>query len=139
MSSEGIFSGLIETARKALDLRSRRHRLIVSNLANADTPGYKAFDIEVEKALQTTSATAKDILLRTDPRHLPSRQFSARIAQPHQVLIDEQVTLRGDGNTVNMEREMTNLASNSLMYKATAQILSKKLQLLKNVIQGGKR
>ncbi len=139
MSTEGIFSGVVETARKALALRSRRHSLIVSNLANADTPGYKAFDIEVEKALQEVSGTKKDILLRTDPRHLAAAESGGRGILAHQVLIDEQVTLRGDGNTVDMEREMSNLAANSLMYKATAQLLGKKLQLLKSVIQGGKR
>ncbi len=139
MGSEDLFGGVLETARKALDLRAKRHRLIVSNLANADTPGYKAFDIEVEKALQKQSGASRAMLRLTDPRHLAAADSAAAGPLRYEVQIDEQVTLRGDGNTVDMEREMTNLASNSLMYKATAQILTKKIQLLKSVIQGGKR
>jgi flagellar basal-body rod protein FlgB len=44
-----------------------------------------------------------------------------------------------DGNTVNMEREMARLAENQLMYKASAQIVAKKFQALKSVINGGNR
>ncbi len=139
MSGNDIFGGIIETASKALDLRSRRHRMIVSNIANADTPGYKAFDLHVEEQLQKGENEHKNVLYRTNPKHLQSSTSSKLSSTAGQVLVDEQVTLRGDGNTVDMEREMSNLASNRLMYKATTQILNKKLQLLKSVIQGGKR
>jgi len=54
------------------------------------------------------------------------------------VNVSAQVTLRGDGNTVDMDREMSALAENQLHYKASTQILSKKFQRLRSIIQGGK-
>jgi flagellar basal-body rod protein FlgB len=64
------------------------------------------------------------------PRNDHLRQYLVRNGDPN--------NMRGDGNTVNMEREMANLAENQLMYRASAQIVSKKFQSLKSVIQGGK-
>lgn len=139
MDDNRIFDETLQTAARALDLRSRRHELILSNIANADTPGYKAFDLMVEEAMEKQDTSQHGVrLVRTDPRHLPVGHDNLNEVRPQMVQASSQATLRGDGNTVDMEREMTHLASNQLLYRASAQIVAKKFQALRNVIHGGK-
>ena len=135
-----IFEGTIDVAEKALDLRSRRHEMIISNVANADTPGYKAFDLMVEDALrQSTDANQGSInMQRTNPAHMNGRVSGTQQLRSHIVELSGENNLRGDGNTVDMDREMSNLSANQLLYKATAQIMTKKFGDLRNVIKGAK-
>jgi flagellar basal-body rod protein FlgB len=141
MTEFNIFDRVIDTAGKALDLRSRRHEVIISNVANADTPDYKAFDVLVEEALSKQTADKQPVLemQRSHPVHLQVGNKMTNDITPYTVEVPAGENLRGDGNTVDMEHEMSNLASNQLMYKATAQILSKKFQFLHSVIQGSRR
>jgi flagellar basal-body rod protein FlgB len=140
MDEKSLFAGTIETAIKALDMRSRRHEVIVSNLANADTPGYKAFDLMVEDALAAQKKNSAGVeLSRTNAGHLPASGQNVHGLPPRMIRIDDANNLRGDGNTVDMDREMAHLAENQLMYRSSARIIAKKLQGLKTVIQGGNR
>jgi flagellar basal-body rod protein FlgB len=139
MDDKVLFGGSLNLAAKALNLRAKRHEMIVSNLANADTPGYKAFDLLVEKSMQHQSESGKHLgIKRTQPGHLPSARTVESTLTPQIVRLPEQDNLRGDGNTVDMDREMASLSSNQLLYRASAQIVAKDFQLLKSVINGGK-
>jgi flagellar basal-body rod protein FlgB len=140
MGDNFLFNQTITTAAKALNLRARRHELIVSNLANADTPGYKAFDLLMDKAMAEQNMGSRPLsMTKTHPNHIPVGVKRTDNVRPFVVKSDDQSNMRGDGNTVDMEREMSNLAENQLMYKASAQIVAKKLQGLRSVIQGGKQ
>ena len=137
MESQGIFKGTFNILERAMDLRSTKHTVVMSNIANMDTPNYKAFDVvieeEMEKAKKGSDAT---LVKRTHQNHLSGRQGASGEVQP--TLEDtDQMTLRKDGNTVDMDREMAKLSENNLMYDALAQIISKKFQGLKDVIKGG--
>jgi flagellar basal-body rod protein FlgB len=139
MDDKVLFGGSLDLAAKAMNLRAQRHALLVSNLANADTPGYKAFDLMVEDSMRQQSESKSNLSMkRTQPGHLPSAKANESTVRPAIVRLPEQDNLRGDGNTVDMDREMSNLSSNQLLYRATSQIVTKDLQLLKNVITGGK-
>lgn len=140
MDNNVLFDKTIDMAARALDLRSRRHELIISNLSNADTPGYKAFDLMVEESLARKSDHAGGIKLRqTHPGHMPTARPNASGPIPKVIKMDAPNNLRGDGNTVDMDREMANLASNQLLYKVSAQIITKKFEGLSNVIKGGNK
>ncbi len=140
MDNSLLFDQTLTTAARALNLRARRHELIISNLANADTPGYKAFHLEMDKAIAAQTRTHPTVsLAKTHPNHIPVGTARQDNLQQHIVQTDDPNTMRGDGNTVNMEREMASLAENQLMYKASAQIVAKKFQSLKGVITGGNR
>ena len=138
MKSQGIFSGTISILSKALDLRSRKHDVIVSNIANMDTPNYKAFDLIIEEQMNKAVGGERKLALdKTRPGHLspqnnPSASLKIKMADP------PQFSLRSDGNTVDIDRSMANLAENSLMYNAAARMIYKKFQGLKSAIQGGK-
>ena len=138
MASQGIFSETISILSRALDLRSRKHSVIVSNIANIDTPDYKAFDLMVEAEMdKAQGARGKLPVDKTHSDHLSPKNSSSdgvtlKLAEP------SPFSLRGDGNTVDLDRSMANLAENSLMYNAAARIIYKKFQGLKAAIQGGK-
>ncbi len=140
MDNNLLFDQTLTTAARALNLRARRHELIISNLANADTPGYKAFNLEMKEAIAAQTGKGPQApLAQTHPVHIPVGTSRNEHLRPYIVQNEDPTNMRGDGNTVNMEREMANLAENQLMYKASAQIVAKKFQSLKSVIQGGNR
>jgi len=138
MESQGIFNQTVSILEKAMDLRSKKHNVIASNIANMDTPDYKAFDLVIEKELQKVTGKENSISLnKTDVAHMQSRRSKADGVS---VKIDDTqgLSLRGDGNTVDIDKQMGNMAENTLMYKAAAQMIHSKFQGLKSVIQGGK-
>ncbi|OQY14032.1 MAG: flagellar basal-body rod protein FlgB [Desulfobacteraceae bacterium 4572_187] len=138
MESQRIFSQTISVLEKAMDLRSKKHNVIASNIANMDTPGYKAFDLVIEKELQKAAGKENSISLnKTNKSHMQSLRSKADGVS---VVIDDSIglSLRGDGNTVDIDKQMGNMAENTLMFKAAAQMIHKKFQGLKSAIQGGK-
>ena len=138
----GLFDGVIETLSRALDLRARNHEVILNNVANADTPDYKPFALQVEEVLKQEGQAGGGMdhrLHRTDGRHLEPLVDPFDSDAPLQRGQDNPLLLRGDGNGVDIDAEMTALAKNSLLYKASAQIAASKFRGLKNVIGGGNR
>lgn len=137
MSSSHLFSETISYLEKSLNLRSKRHRVLSANIANIDTPNYKAFDLVLEDEFKRPPGAAGNIpLKRTHDSHLPlkteplDRVTLKRAEAP-------EFSLRGDGNTVDLDKTMGDLAENTLLFKTAAQIISKKFQALKEVIKGG--
>ena len=136
-----LFSGTIATLSRSLDLRARNHGMILNNVANADTPNYKPFALNVEEALQRDfQAPPLAPMKQTDERHLPGRQMplddtSAKTASA----VDDPLLFRGDHNGVDIDAEMTALAKNSLLYKASAQLVASKFKGLKHAITGGSK
>jgi flagellar basal-body rod protein FlgB len=140
MKIDGLFNNTIEKLEKSLNLRALKHEVISSNIANADTPNYKAFELVIEEELtETENNNFSNRMFRTHPMHLSGQLETDGNASLSKRDISNEITLRGDGNTVNMEKEMAELSENHLMYRATADILAKKFQGLIKVIQGNKR
>lgn len=117
---------------QALVLRSRRAEILSSNLANADTPGFKARDFDFQKILRG-EMPAPERLAVTDSGHIqpqygvvPAAQMLYRV--PHQSSLD--------GNTVDAQREYAQFSSNSLSYQASLQLLSNKFKGLMSAIKG---
>ena len=132
-----LFGRTISLMSKVLDLRSGRHEVLATNIANADTPGYVGFDFvfedELKKSVQSSRSQG---LARTDPKHFP--QGSSLMSVTGSVEPTDTTFTAGDGNSVNVEREMVKLAENSLLYEATVQMLTKKFQNLKHIIREGR-
>ena len=118
---------------QALHLRALRNGLLSSNIANADTPNYKARDIDFAQALK--SAKGEGIgLHRTNSLH---QQPSLSTAQDHRLMyrIPMQPTL--DGNTVETDVEQAQFAENALQYRATLAFLDGQIRGLRYAIKGG--
>jgi len=139
MGSNEIFGGTISILEKNLDLRSLKQNLLVSNIANKDTPNYKAFDLSLEAELEKLTENQSGVnLKKTHGAHLPATKINEDYSGIKITSTSNEFIKRGDGNTVNVEKEMTSLAENSLMYETMAQLIRKKFQALLYAIQGGK-
>jgi flagellar basal-body rod protein FlgB len=138
MPSSDLFSGSIPILEKAMGLRSKRHNVLSANVANMDTPNYKAFEVHVEEALQAQNKNSRRLQMdRTHARHLPLRPDSGRnlISASKRTA---HLSLRADGNTVDIDETMGKMAENTIKFKTAAQLISRKFRGLKNAIQGGK-
>ena len=138
MTVNRLFDNTTNLLTKVMALRARKAEVISSNIANIDTPGYKARQITFMDQLQEALGEADTLpLVKTDTRHLPlSRTMSG--VEPLMQL--RETSLAGfDRNTVDLDKEMAALAENNLNYNAAVQMLHKKLNILKNaIIEGGK-
>ncbi len=132
-----IFDRTVNVLERSMNVRSRKHETLISNIANADTPNYKPFSLEVEKAMNPEPKAGMIRLRKTNESHLNASGASPDAIYTKRLDRSKQMTLRGDGNAVDIDHEMAQIAKNNLMYKASAQMLSTKFKGLKNVITGG--
>jgi flagellar basal-body rod protein FlgB len=121
---------------QALGLRAERQRLIASNIANADTPGYVARDMDFAQALKqaTGAAQAAPALAVSRPGHIeatPGLRAEAGLlfATPSQTNLDR--------NTVDMDRERAAFADNSVKYEATLRFINSGVRTMLDAIKGG--
>ena len=122
----------------ALSLRGQRQQILSSNIANADTPNYKARDIDFGRALQgAMSRTAgAPALTTTTGAHLPARGASATGGLDAALLYRKPMQASIDGNTVEMDTERNQFADNAIRYEASLTFLSGKIKGLLAAIQG---
>ncbi len=137
-SPSEIFGGTIGLLEKSLNVRSVQHQALSSNVANADTPHYKAFEVAVDEELRKLGTGKPRIqLARTHSSHLPvGRAEADRVTLKNSPA--PALSLRADGNTVDLDRSMGELAENTIKYKTSAQLITSKFRGLKNAIIGGK-
>jgi len=127
-----MFGSTIPGLQKALDLQWKRNEAISSNIANAETPQYRAVDVdfagELEKAFR--SGNSANAMKRTSDKHvdISSQQGSHYIA-------DLSGATKPDGNNVDLDIQMGKLAYNGGKYSITASLVRKKLQILRDTIR----
>ena len=117
-----------------LDLSVQRQALVSSNLANVDTPGYKTVDLNFERELREATEGHEISMTATNPGHIGSGLAHAS-ASPDEV---EGLTLRNDLNNVNIDREMTQLATNTLKFSMVAQLIAGHFRTLRSAINDGR-
>jgi len=118
----------------ALLIRDQRSTLLAENIANADTPGYKARDLDFQSALEGAKARQSGDLGRTDPRHFEISTATRR-GDPQFRVPNQPDT--GDGNTVDIHEERNAFARNAMEYQATLNFLNSRISGLKKAIGGG--
>jgi flagellar basal-body rod protein FlgB len=124
----------------ALNVRAYRQQLLAANIANADTPGYKARDIDFRRTMQdkmaggATANAASVSLVRTSAAHLAPRNDV--MAAPGPVLYRNPVQPSLDGNTVDMDVERAQFAQNAIHYEANLMMINSQLKALLSAIQG---
>jgi flagellar basal-body rod protein FlgB len=135
MTMSGIYGTDFSVLEKNLDLRLQKHNLISSNIANMDTPNYKPFNLIVEKAFENNpSIDGKISLAGTNPLHINTADNPENPGS----IINQKALVRED-ERVDIDKAMSDLSENVLLYSASAQILSKKLNMIKQSILGGMR
>ena len=118
----------------ALQLRAQRQQMLSANIANADTPGYKAVDFDFARALRASVGSAARVTQHvTSPAHLVARFASPATPAPVE---GESVQPAQDGNTVDMDKERARIADNAVRYEATLKFLNGRIRTLLSAIQG---
>ncbi len=123
----GVFGKIIQDVTTHMNYRAFRQEIISSNIANVDTPGYKAKEALFEQELDSRLG-----LKTTNRNHL--RKSPTESMFP--VKDDPFSRIGNDTNTVDIDREMMKLNQNQLLFDASAEIIQTKLQELKDVIGG---
>lgn len=119
--------------QRILQVRNQKTELMASNIANADTPGYKAKDINFNEAMEAAHFMRSHSLNRTHDKHfevtmVSNNELKYRVpTQPD----------TGDGNTVDVQLERNLFMENTMRYQATTQFLNSKISGMKKALTGG--
>ena len=130
---------------KALVVRAERQRLIASNIANADTPGYAGRDINFKEAMADALGASQTVKLTpastssqgsgTHPAHLPLQSKTGTI-DSHGLAYTTQTQPSMDANSVDLDRERSNFVDNAVRYEATLRFINGHSKTMLSAIQG---
>jgi flagellar basal-body rod protein FlgB len=127
----------IQALQASLKFRQLRQELIASNIANAETPGYKAKKIDFEEALARALDVDDQLKMNTtDSKHFNVGGGGFNNLEP-EIYEDSNGIVSPDGNNVDRDQEMAEMAENKIMYDASVQLLNKKLGLMKYAVGSG--
>lgn len=129
---------------KALLIRAERQRVIAGNIANADTPGFAARDLDFKAAMaeatgsgglqaSTSGAAAGST---TDARHIPLTGFGGGLGASRHLGYVAQTQPSLDGNSVDLDQERANFVDNAVRYEATLRFISGQSKTILSAIQG---
>lgn len=128
-----IFNGIrVPSYKKYLDLAAFRHKLISGNLANLSTPGYQSRDIQFSEEYNKANGTNRPVQLTkvtTHSAHIPIGR--SQISSPN---VREAKVVDGMMNSVELDKEISNMTQNELLFTVGARLLQKKFEGLRNAI-----
>lgn len=119
--------------QKGLEASSLRQQVLANNIANIDTPNFKRSDVNFQDVLGAALGKQSGTLLlkSTSPQHL----FGIAEGGGSGIVVDQSTSMRNDGNNVDIDSEMTNVAENGLYYNSLTNAISQQLGLLRMVIK----
>ena len=144
----GKLDEMLRFQQTALNLQEQRQQVLASNIANADTPNYKARDFDFNKALQsalqngqdaTATATSASSLDQTNPAHLAGQASLSSTGDTIggtrlQYVNPAQGSI--DGNTVDMDQQRNAFTDNAMRYEASLTFVSSQIKTMLAAIQG---
>lgn len=140
---EKLFStGMLPAMEKALDSSVLRQKVIANNIANVDTPGYKALEVTFEDKLREAMKNPPGAGIRlanTNPRHIQITDTTSLENFQPDVTELKNFTLRNDGNSVDIDRETANLAKNELYYDAVMRALNDEFRWMRAIVTEGRK
>ena len=139
VSMAGFFTQADRLQMESLAHRQRRSQVIGANIANAETPGFRALGYDFEDQLQELGEQNNPLGVRvSDPRHKQHAFTSADGTIRPEVYVQATESVGNDGNTVDLDREMVTLSQNQILYRSAVESISRKIGLLKYAINGGR-
>lgn len=121
---------------KSVDNAAYRHKLLVNNVANVNTPGYKRRDVaDFQKELRETMSKTSFKASTDNPRHIQFGRLSFDELRPRTVVL-EQTSYRNDKSSVDIDLEMAEMSKNGLRYQAYTQKVNGYFKSYKELLQG---
>ncbi len=133
-----LFDKTTRALGASLNFRQTKNNIISANIANAETPGYQAKKMDFEDALVRALDFEDSKIEGSEPGHMSTGPGAISRARAD-IYENPDVSPNNDGNTVDLEKEMTSLAENSIAYKAAIQLINKKMATLKYAATDGGR
>ncbi|WOJ93283.1 flagellar basal body rod protein FlgB [Congregibacter variabilis] len=127
----GTLDSALGISPQVLALRAQKTELLAANIANSDTPGYKARDIDFSAAMRSASG-AQDEMTRTHAAHLNTSGTPGSVEPMYR--LPSQPSL--DGNTVESQREHAEFMDNAMRYQASLNLLDGRINSLRTAIRG---
>ena len=135
----GLFTSTDRVQMESLNQRLRRNQVINSNIANAETPGYRALGYDFEEQLQEVLKANEGAGLKTsNPLHLKHEFAQANGEIRPDVFVRPSESVGQDGNTVDIDKEMADLAQNEILYRSAVETINRKVGMLRYAISGGR-
>lgn len=129
-----IDDATLKALAASLNFRQLRQEVISSNVANAETPGYKSKRLDFEEALaRALDIDKQNSINAEDPRHFNVGGGGFDNLEPN-VYEDPNGVVTENGNTVDRDQELAKMAENKIMFDATVQLINKKLGMLKYIV-----
>ena len=140
MAGFTLFGATQQLLSFSMRLRSMRHELLAGNIANADTPGYRAKDLDFAAALKAAVAPEKQAGADARLQLIAARPSDAAAAlAPESLVRIEDAEGKFDDNSVDLDRQIASLVENSLSYETSLTLLGRTLANLRYAISEGKR
>ena len=127
-----LFDKTTDALATSLAMRQIRHNVTSANIANAETPNYHAKKVDFENAL--ARALDMDGNGKLSASHGNHYSVGGQPSVEAGIYENPDIALNNDGNTVDMEKEMSALAENSILYKSALQLINKKMAAMKYAI-----
>jgi flagellar basal-body rod protein FlgB len=117
---------IFNTLERQIHAANVRHGVIASNIANVDTPGYKARDVKFDEALETATIE----LRKTSPAHMGNSDG----ASGEKVAVESRASW-GDGNNVELDMEVAKMTENAVFFQTAVTLLSTNIRMFKTALR----
>jgi flagellar basal-body rod protein FlgB len=128
-----VFDRTLHGLERSMDLRFKRHAVLASNVANSETPGYRARELDFAGQLeQAFRESPTSEVLKTNPRHIDVTSLSGE-----HIILDSTGAMGADGNNVDIDVQMGKVSTNARAYESAAGLVSQKFRMIKQFIRKG--
>lgn len=128
-----VIDNTMRALENSLHYSTIKNKAISNNIANVDTPNYKAQNISFQSMLN--EASNKLDLKKTNIKHFSKSDIGNK---QHSITTNSYTTYNHNGNNVDIDKEMADLAENQIFYRSLVDRLNGKFQTMQTVIRGGK-
>ncbi len=136
---DDLFGGPLRQIEASLTVRAARQELLASNIANSETPGYRALDVNFAATMENVVEEMRRADASAGPRLVPAGSAPAPVGELLVVEGSDKGSIGNSQNTVDIDAQMARLDENRLMFQATAQLAALRFQGLKSILEEGGR
>ncbi|KGX88454.1 flagellar basal body rod protein FlgB [Pontibacillus litoralis] len=129
-----LFGSVFQSLENGVNYSTKKNQIISNNVANVDTPNYKSKNVHFKDVM----ANEMDVSFRAKRSHSKHIPFQSSGSKPFVVSTNTSTSYTHNGNNVDMDKEMSELANNQIYYRAVVDRLNSKFKGLESVLRGGR-